>query len=165
VAIRTGKQPSFRFQAIDSRNILHEKRVAFFNPKGFAFNKEPGLMLPEKLDAIHEDGQLFFRSERKVSRFLDLGDVFREATSEELKAVFSKPEFVVDNWLGGSRQHRSRYFDTLNELDARHASDLPRLEFALNSVHCTVDSRLAILRNHRQMPASPLARHRAFGIV
>jgi hypothetical protein len=68
-----------------------------FNVKGFALSDKPGIIVPDTIAAIHKGGRLFFASEANVRRFLDLGDIFRAATDEEIDNFFGSKTFVVDD--------------------------------------------------------------------
>jgi hypothetical protein len=98
VALTTGRAPLFCFQAIDSRNTLRPGWAVLFNPHGFKLQREIGVAVPERLDALHRDGKLFFRSEHVVRRFLDIDAFFREATDQEIKTLFTHETFAVDDW-------------------------------------------------------------------
>lgn len=93
--VDTGDAPTFRFQAIDSRNMLAPNHnVVFFNPNGFELASEVGIALSERVDAIHELGKLLFVSEPMVNRFLDLSNFFRQATDKEIDMLFANAIFA-----------------------------------------------------------------------
>jgi hypothetical protein len=98
VAVDTGRAPRFCFQAMDRSDVLRQERSLFFNPGGFEFNAQVGLLVPERIDAIHKGGRLHFRSEFQVHKFLGLASFFEEATSEGMKTFFGAKTFVVDDW-------------------------------------------------------------------
>jgi hypothetical protein len=98
VAVSTGRDPLFAFQSIDARNTLRPGWAFFFNPGGFTLQEEVGISVHARLDALHRGGKLYLRSEYIVRRFLDLGDVIREATEKEIEALFAGKPFAVDDW-------------------------------------------------------------------
>jgi hypothetical protein len=98
VGVDVGTAPRFCFQAVDNRNMLVEGRAVFFDPKGFKFNESTGILVGGGLDAMHEGGYLYFRSEHKVRRFLDIDRFFRAASDEEIGEFFSSKTFIVDDW-------------------------------------------------------------------
>jgi Domain of unknown function (DUF4868) len=98
VALGTGRDPIFAFQAIDARNTLRPGWAFFFNPGGFTLQEEVGISVHARLDALHRGGKLYLRSEYVVRRFLDLGDVIREATEKEIETLFAAKVFAVDDW-------------------------------------------------------------------
>jgi len=73
VAIDTGTSPRFCFQALGGRRVLQEGRALLFNPRAFGLNRRPGLVVADRLDAVHVEGRLHFRSEHTVRRFLNVG--------------------------------------------------------------------------------------------
>ena len=100
VAVDTGRTPRFVFQAVDSRNFLRQSRALFFNPRGFDLDDRVGLVIADRIDAVHKGGQLYFRSEHTVRRFLDMGPHFKGATDEDLRKFFVGKTFAVDDWKG-----------------------------------------------------------------
>ncbi len=95
VFLDSGESATYRFQAIDSRNMLApDHNVVFFNPNGFELSSETGIALSERVDAIHENGHLYFLSELTVNRFLDISEFFREATDQEIERIFADKMFA-----------------------------------------------------------------------
>jgi hypothetical protein len=91
----TGDDATYRFQTIDSRNMLAaDRNVVLFNPNGFELSSQTGIALSERVDAIFEKGHLYFTSELSVNRFLDIAEYFREATDKEIDSLFSDKLFV-----------------------------------------------------------------------
>ena len=100
VAVDTGRAPRFVFQAVDSRNFLRQSRALFFHPRGFDLDDRVGLVIADRVDAIHKGGRLYFRSEHTVRRFLDMTAYFQVATDEDLRKLFGGKSFAVDDWEG-----------------------------------------------------------------
>jgi len=73
VAVDTGASPRFSFQALGGRRVLQQGRALLFNPRAFGFNRRPGLVVADRLDAVHKEGRLYFSSEHTVRRFLSIG--------------------------------------------------------------------------------------------
>ena len=94
IAVDVGTKPSFLFQAIGDRYMLKPNRVAFLYERGFRFNETTGIVFADRLDAVHEDGYLYFKSEVMVRRFLDIEEYFAEATDTELQTLFSGVAFT-----------------------------------------------------------------------
>jgi hypothetical protein len=100
VAVETGRAARFLFQAVDSRNLLRQGRALFFHPRGFDSDDRVGLVIADRVDAIHKGGKLYFRSEHTVRRFLDMERYFKGATDEDLKKFFGSKTFDVGDWDG-----------------------------------------------------------------
>lgn len=95
VFLETGDTASYRFQTIDSRNMLEpDHNVVLFNPNGFELSSQTGIALSERVDAIFENGHLYFTSELTVNRFLDIAEYFREATDKEIDSLFTDKLFA-----------------------------------------------------------------------
>ena len=95
VGIKVGRKPVFHFQAIDNRVTIQPHRVVFLYDRVFRFNDTTGIVFAERLDAIHENGFLYFKSEMVVRRFLDIEEHFTSATDAELETLFGEPAFSV----------------------------------------------------------------------
>jgi len=92
VAVGEGQ---FCFQALDKSRYLGPKRLAIlFNANANQVKALPGIVLGEKLEAVHQAGKLYFISETVVRRFLDLDSVFRAATNDEIVEVLSAGVFA-----------------------------------------------------------------------
>lgn len=98
VGVEQGTSPRFAFQSVDGRMMLHRNGAILFNPNGFTMNKQAGILVRSRVDAVHLDGKLYFTSEHVVRRFLDIDYLFREATDQEIRELFSGPAFQVDDW-------------------------------------------------------------------
>src|SRR5690606_34673469 len=95
--VKLGPSPTFCFQTVTKENLLLPRRALLFGNKHFEFNQEVGLLPTNRLDAIHEGGQLVFRSELRVRRFLDMEAFFTEASDQVLEEFFEAQHFVVDD--------------------------------------------------------------------
>lgn len=94
VAVECGDHSRFMFQAIDNRYLVQPSKVAFLFDKVFQLNDSVGIAFPDRIDAIHENGYLYFRSELVVRRFLDIEEYFTKATDESLETYFSGAGFA-----------------------------------------------------------------------
>lgn len=94
VGINVGKKPIFHFQAIDSRFTIQPHRIVFLFDQAFRLNDRTGIVFADRLDAVHEDGHLYFKSEMVVRRFLDIEEHFTAATDAELQTLFTEPAFA-----------------------------------------------------------------------
>lgn len=95
VKVAPKKSPSFVFQGFSTRNVLRPGRAMFFGNGDFKFNDRAGLVPGEKIDALHEGGQLVFRNELVVRRFLDMEEFFTEASNEVVEEFFGSSQFKV----------------------------------------------------------------------
>jgi len=91
-------EPLLVFQAIDARQVLRREGFAFLlSDRVFRRNDRAGLVVRDALDAVFEDGALYFASEYVARRFLDLSGLFEEATKPELLRFFSQEAFFVED--------------------------------------------------------------------
>jgi len=97
VHVKPGSSPTFSFQVITKGNLLAPRSALLFGNKLFEFNEQVGLMPRDKLDALYEGGQLYFRNELQVRRFLDMEKFFTEASDELIEDYFGGNQFVVDD--------------------------------------------------------------------
>jgi hypothetical protein len=93
VAIDTGTQPRFLFQVIDNRTLVRPSSVVLFFRKSFTLNDSVGIAFPDRLDALSAEGDLYFRSELVVRRFLDIEKYFAEATDSDIDSFFTTKAF------------------------------------------------------------------------
>lgn len=98
------------FQAIDARQVLRRQGFTFLlDERVFRKNERAGLVIRDALDAVFEEGALYFGSEYVVRRFLDLRALFEEATHQELERFFNEDVFhslepldvlrLADQWV------------------------------------------------------------------
>lgn len=83
------------FQVFDRRQLLLPSRIGLlFKGSQVSRLEDAGLQIGTGLTAIHADGQLYFRSEHQVRRFLDLDAVFRAATDADVVEFGSNSLFA-----------------------------------------------------------------------
>jgi hypothetical protein len=146
VAVTCGRRPIFRFQAVDNRNLLHTKHVLLFGPGTLHLNTNPGLVIGEHIDAVHEDGKLYFHSEHTVRRFLDLEKFFREATDEQLESVLTTRPFVIDDLLGVKSAANTLVRRKVAELaEASQTFRVPALKLAARKAKITLKERSGLI--------------------
>jgi hypothetical protein len=97
VGINVGRKPVFYFQAIDNRVTIQPRRMILFYDRTFRLNDTAGIVFADRLDAIHQDGFLYFRSEVVVRRFLDVEEHFTTATNADLEKLFGSATFAVSD--------------------------------------------------------------------
>jgi hypothetical protein len=142
VAITCGRRPIFRFQAMDNRQLLHTKHVLLMGAGSFHLNANPGLIIGDRIDALHEDGKLYFRSEHTVRRFLDLEKFFLEATDEQVEAVLGVRPFVIENLDGVKAAAKTLVRRKIAELaEAAPKFKLPMLKFAASKAKIRLTER------------------------
>jgi hypothetical protein len=142
VAVTCGRHPTFRFQATDNKNLLHTKWVLLTGPKHFHLNQNAGLVIGQHLDAVHEGGKLYFKSEHNVRRFLDLEKFFREATDEEIENVLNVKPFTIDNLPGVKAAANTLVRRKLAQLAASQQKfNLPALKIAARKAKVRITER------------------------
>lgn len=84
------------FQAVDNRQLLRRERFSMFmSHDAFTRNERSGLVIRDSLTAVYRNGDLFFPSEPAVRRFLDLSQVFTEATTPQIRSFLRHRLFAV----------------------------------------------------------------------
>ncbi|HWZ88663.1 MAG TPA: hypothetical protein VNW92_07430, partial [Polyangiaceae bacterium] len=94
VAIEHGRAPRFTFQAVDNRNLLRAGGVLLFNPKGFSINPDTAIAISSRVDAVYKGKHLYFKNEHTARRFLNIDQLFRAVTDDQLEQLFSQKIFA-----------------------------------------------------------------------
>ena len=86
------------FQGVDARHLLRRARLSIVLSKDvFSCIDRNGIVIRDSLSAVYRDGSLYFPSEPPVRRFLDLSQVFEEATGPQVSKFLRQPLFAVDD--------------------------------------------------------------------
>lgn len=86
------------FQAVDGRQLLKRTRLSLvLSHDVFSRNDRSGIVIRGSLTAVHRDGNLYFAAEPPVRRFLDLSQVFDEATGPQVREFLRHGIFAVDD--------------------------------------------------------------------
>jgi hypothetical protein len=86
------------FQAVDSRQLLKRTRLSLIlSHDVFSRNDRSGIVVRSSLTAVFRSGNLYFPAEPPVRRFLDLSQVFEEATGPQVQKFLRHPLFAVDD--------------------------------------------------------------------
>lgn len=96
VAVDVGNQ-AFYFQGFRPSHILERRRTLLLTKNRFHELSEPGVQIDNKLAAVYRDGNLYFKSFHTAKQFLPIGDIFREATQEDVLVALGNELFLVDN--------------------------------------------------------------------
>lgn len=123
---------SLLFQMFTSGNLLHCKYVVKFLQEEHTFNRltEKAFIINNKIQAIHKDGKLYFKSFPSASKIFDLSAYMVEATTTEVNDFGNKDNVNVDvDWLAAHANNKTRRLikmvstsgtlDTFMEMDAR----------------------------------------------
>jgi hypothetical protein len=90
------KPPVVYFQAFDRRYSLASKRWVFMDEKTFRPLERQGITLSTNVDAVLEDGNLYFVSPAMVRRVLDFSVAFEPATDERLAEFAQHENFLCE---------------------------------------------------------------------
>lgn len=102
---------SFLFQIFSSSNLLENKYVIKFFQEEHTFNrmKDKAFIINNKIQAIHKDDKLLFKSFPNASKIFDLSEHMVEATTEEVHAFGNNDIVNVDvNWLTVNANNKTR---------------------------------------------------------
>lgn len=120
------------FQMFTSGNLLESKYVVKFLQEEHTFNRltEKAFIINNKIQAIHKDGKLYFKSFPSASKIFDLSAYMVEATTVEVNDFGNKDNVDIDvNWLSAHANNKTRRLikmistsgtlDTFMGMDAR----------------------------------------------
>lgn len=120
------------FQMFTSGNLLESKYVVKFLQEEHTFNRltEKAFIINNKIQAIHKDGKLYFKSFPSASKIFDLSAYMVEATTIEVNDFGNKDNVDIDvNWLSAHANIKTRRLikmistsgtlDTFMGMDAR----------------------------------------------
>lgn len=99
------------FQMFTSGNLLESKYVVKFFQEEHTFNRltEKAFIINNKIQAIHKDGRLYFKSFPSASKFFDLTASMVEATLAEVNDFGNKNNLAIDvDWLKASANNKTR---------------------------------------------------------
>lgn len=88
---------AFYFQAFKPSHILERRRTLLLTKNRLHQLSEPGVQIDSKLAAVYRDNNLYFKSFHVAKQFLPIGDIFREATQEDVLVALSNDLFLVEN--------------------------------------------------------------------
>jgi len=162
IAVHGGEKPSFYFQAMDNRFMLRPGRAMFVEDGSLRLNDSTGIVVADRLDAIYEDGQLYFKSELVVRRFLKVKEFFTEASDEDVHKFFAGSTFVTADMESLKRMVTAQLRRKLHAIIRSHrrveAKDIlagaTRAELSL----AVVDGRIVV-------PTDPTAFRELFRII
>jgi hypothetical protein len=133
------------FKRLDRSRIIDQSVLRIFWDKG-TFDKidGPGMTVPEGLDALYEDGTLYFSSHRTASGFLDLTNIFNEASAPQIDEVMSQDiliftgEGTIHDFVNStckraiSMLHRSGRMSGLKVRDIKEQAEAYGIELQLD---------------------------------
>lgn len=93
----TSKVHRVLFQQFRSPQLLDKRFALFWSRDQFQRIASDGFSLAHELAAIHQDGNLYFRSLSVVSRFFDLAEHQPEATLAEMTSFVGNDLFTMEN--------------------------------------------------------------------
>lgn len=102
---------SFMFQMFSSSNLLENKYVVKFFQEEHTFNrmKDKAFIINNKIQAIHKDGKLLFKSFPNACKIFDLSEHMVEATTEEVRTFGNMDVVNIDvNWLTTNANNKTR---------------------------------------------------------
>jgi hypothetical protein len=152
LGVEQGTSPRFAFQSVDGRMMPHRNGAILFNPNGFTMNKQAGILVRSRVDAVHLDGKLYFTSEHVVRRFLDIDYLFRQATDQEIKELFSGPAFQVDDW---KELNSSANIPLRRKLHVVQSSGKKILPLAVKALAKRLGSEVEVRKGKLVVPTGP----------
>lgn len=96
------------FKVMDKTKIIGNEKSILFNKNTFVKLEEKGLIIPENIDAIFENGNLLFHSYVRANKALDMASIFKEASATDVYYFLKigpfneedkdKIENIADSW-------------------------------------------------------------------
>ena len=121
------------FQNFDVGNVLKRGTSFLARPDRFDELEETAVTLKDRISAYYDGKNLYFRSVNLVSRYLDLDQVFQEATNEQIETFVADKRFVqpdMDDFLAASDSWVRRKISVINArniLDSVGIDDIKRV--------------------------------------
>ena len=84
-------------QQFTSRQALEGKATLFMDGKIFHKLPGPAFTLDSSLTCIIEGGMIKFKSQHKLRSIIDLREIYREATDQEVKGFAGHPRLIVED--------------------------------------------------------------------
>ena len=102
IAIRDNNEPVVYIQRFTSQQLLKRKLTLVLDGNAFRRLSPPAFTLDTSLTCIIESGKVKFKSLQKLRSIIDIAELYREATDEEVHqfachdsfSVFDRDEFV-----------------------------------------------------------------------
>jgi Domain of unknown function (DUF4868) len=85
---------TYYFQNFDSRKLLHQKKVIYFDNQTFNQLTQDAFVIDSIVHAVYTDGTFYFQSYANANKIFSLKDFYQAATDEELNE-FSEHESVA----------------------------------------------------------------------
>jgi hypothetical protein len=91
----------YYFQNFDSRKLLDHKFVLFFDKQTFNQLTENAFVIDDAVNAVYDDGKLYFTSYANANKIFSLIEYYRAVTDEELNEFAQLPNISVADiqWL------------------------------------------------------------------
>ncbi len=97
-SMKRGKAVKILFQGFERRRLIAKNRWTFLqDPTVFSRLDRPGFTLGDGIHAIYDSGTLLFRSFSVAARFLNLVDIFNEASDERVVEVLQHKVLRVED--------------------------------------------------------------------
>lgn len=85
------------FQSFSKNRIIRPEFTLLSSSNTFRKLEEPGLVIDSNVAAVFKDDKLYFYSRSITNRFLDLTDLYSEATNEEISEVLQNGNIHVED--------------------------------------------------------------------
>jgi hypothetical protein len=87
------------YKRIDSSKLIDRSKMAFVMHEEDTLNvyDDKVFVIPDRVDAVYEDGDLYFFSHYTTKQFLPIGDLFREATNADVGNLLTEGTLVTDD--------------------------------------------------------------------
>jgi hypothetical protein len=87
------------YKRIDSSKLIDRTKMAFVMHERDTLNvhDDKVFVIPDRVDAVYKDGDLYFFSHYTTKQFLPVGDLFREATDADIGNLLAEGTLVTDD--------------------------------------------------------------------
>lgn len=154
--VGAGAQSRILLQNFTRAQALSRRTAIIFDGNTFTRMQEPGLLIGTKIDAIVENGQVYFKRFNNLKQIFDMFDIYREATDGDIRAFANNPIIQIANIdefsENANRTNRKLIFSVLQSgvPDHRTAQEIVALAATVD-VDFTVEGDRLVLEPSREL--------------
>lgn len=129
-------------QRFTSMQVLQRKWALLQAGNAFRQLTEPAFSLDNSLTCIIEDSKIKFKSQHKLRSIIDMQDIYKEATDQEVRdfsAHASLEVADVDAFLGVADQTTRKLISAISKSDTLNKYPVADIEAAANRVGVTIN--------------------------
>jgi hypothetical protein len=129
-------------QRFTSMQVLQKKWALLQTGNAFRQLTEPAFSLDTSLTCIIEGSKIKFKSQHKLRSIIDMQDIYKEATDQEVRGFSSHTSLEVsdvDAFLGLADQTTRKLISAISKSDTLNEYSVTDIEAAANRVGVTIN--------------------------